>query len=310
MPEPQSTPGSAAPLTDTHLHVWDLSGGPYGVSYPWLTSGPLRRTHTWAEVQPQLCAAGVERVVLVQASDQLAETDELLRVAREARRPAAGHGGASPVSAEPVEVAVVGWLPLADAAAVEREIDRRPATELVGVRHLIHDEPDDRWMLRSDVAAGMAVLEAQGLAFDAVAERPDLLAQLPEVATRHPGLPIVLDHLGKPPITAGWGSEEAALWRAQIRQVAAHPQVAAKFSGLATITAEAQEWRPYLDHALESFGTGRLMLGSDWPVSTLAGEYADIMGAQVSLLAELSEREQRAIGHENAHRIYRLAPAA
>lgn len=310
MPEPQSTPGSAAPLTDTHLHVWDLSGGPYGVSYPWLTSGPLHRTHTLEEARPQMAAAGVERAVLVQASDQLAETDELLRVARAARGAVApvGRGPAERVT-EPLEVAVVGWLPLADAAATERELEQREASELVGVRHLIHDEEDTRWMLRPDVAAGMAVLESHGLTFDAVAQRPDLLAQVPEVAARRPGLQIVLDHLGKPPICAGWTSEEAEIWRSQIRQVAERPNVAAKFSGLATISPASADWGPYLEHVLTSFGADRIMVGSDWPVSTLACDYIEVMTAQYALLAELSAVEQRGICHENAARIYGLAPA-
>ena len=97
------------PLIDTHVHVWDLTGGPYGVTYPWLTPdfGPLYATHTLDQVLPDMAGLGVTGLVLVQASDSLAETDELLRVA----------------ATSPLPTAVVGWLPLADAAAAERELD-------------------------------------------------------------------------------------------------------------------------------------------------------------------------------------------
>lgn len=284
-----------AVLVDTHVHVWDLTGGPYGVSYPWLTSGPLHRTHTLAEVVPDLRALGVGEIVLVQAADSLAETDELLRVAAGAGLPA--H--------------VVGWLPLADADRCRTELERRPDPRLVGVRHLIHDEPDRAWLLRPDVAAGMAVLERAGLVFDAVAERPDLVAQVPVVARRHPDLTVVLDHLGKPPVVDGWRSEAADAWARSLREVAAEPSVVAKISGLATVSPAdwtPADWRPFVDHALECFGAGRLMLGSDWPVCTLAGDVRRVMGGLLALVDELSPDEAAHVRGGTARRVYGSQP--
>ncbi|GAA2725234.1 amidohydrolase family protein [Cellulomonas aerilata] len=281
----------APTLVDTHVHVWDVTGGPSGVTYPWLTSGPLHRTHTLAEVEPAMREVGVDAVVLVQASDSLAETDELLRVARRAGLPAS----------------VVGWLPLADPDGCRRELERRTDPRLVGVRHLIHDEADPQWMLRPDVAAGMRVLDEAGLTFDAVAERPDLLAQVPVVARRHPNLTIVLDHLGKPPVRSGWAGEAAQRWAQQLRDVAAAPSTVAKMSGLelAWGGAGAQEAvRPFLQHALDCFGSDRLMLGSDWPVSTLRGDYADVMGGLRAALDRLTPQEQTAIRSGTAQRVY------
>ena len=280
-------------LVDTHVHVWDLTGGPYGVTYPWLTSGPLHRTHALAEVAPAMREIGVGAAVLVQASDTLAETDELLRVA----------------DAAPLPTAVVGWLPLADADRCRIELETRADPRLVGVRHLIHDEPDRTWMLRPPVAAGMRVLERAGLVFDAVAERPDLVEQLPAVARRHPDLTIVLDHLGKPPVVAGWGGEAAALWARQVREVSAAPSVVAKVSGLNTASRPGwtpQDWRPFVHHALECFGADRLMLGSDWPVCTLDGDYARVMGGLLQLVDELSPAEQALVRGGTARRVYRL----
>ena len=293
---------------DAHVHVWDLpsgpvgsgsgggSGGGSGVDYSWLTGStapdldPLRRSFRLADLEPHLDTAGVDGIVLVQAADSLAETDELLRVAAGSVRPAA----------------VVGWLPLADAAATARELDARsPASTLVGVRHLIHDEPDTRWLLRDDVAAGMRILEHRGLTFDAVAERPDLLAQVPVVARRHPELTIVVDHLGKPPIAAGdWQP-----WADLLSAAAAEPNVVGKVSGLNTASAarwQASDWQRYVDHAIDVFGPERLMLGGDWPVALLAGTYAEVWNALLTTISTLGAGERAAVTAATAQRVYRL----
>ena len=152
-------------------------------------------------------------------------------------------------------------------------------------------------MLRPDVAAGMRVLERHGLSFDAVAERPDLLAQVPIVARRHPGMTVVLDHLGKPPIAAGSPADRAD-WARLIRQCAAEPGVVAKISGLNTASTPgwtADDWRPYVDIALEAFGPGRLMIGSDWPVALRqAHSYGSVVAALLQVLDGLTpdERDQ------------------
>lgn len=280
-------------LIDTHVHVWDLEGGPFGVAYPWLTPGPLHRTHTLPEIKPVMDAMGIGQVVLIQASDSLAETDALLRAADEA----------------PLPVSVVGWLPLTDPGRCEEELERRDGLRLVGVRHLIHDEPNPTWLLQPSVAEGMVLLERRGLTFDAVAERPDLLAQVPAVARRHPELTVVLDHLGKPPIMSGWSSEEAQFWARQIEEVAAEPRVVAKISGLATVSRSGwkpADWQPFVDHAVDCFGSGRLMLGSDWPVSTLNGDYRSVMGGLLQVIADLPAAEQERICFTNARNIYSL----
>lgn len=280
-------------LIDTHVHVWDLDGGgPFGVHYPWL--GPdlpvLNRSYRLAELLPDLQAANVDGLVLVQAADSMAETSELLRVAAQA----------------PVSARVVGWLPLADPGMTTVELARlQDVPALVGVRHLIHDEPDRQWLQRGDVAQGMELIAEAGLAFDAVAERPDLMAQVPVVARRHPGLTIVLDHLGKPPIAAGGWQP----WADLVADVAAEPTVVAKISGLGTASApgwRAADWHRYVEHALEVFGPDRLMLGGDWPVALLAGSYSDSWAAGLELISELSPSEQVAIRSGTARRVYRF----
>lgn len=88
-----------------------------------------------------------------------------------------------------------------------------------------------------------------------------------------PELTVVLDHLGKPPVAAGWGSAEAVAWYAALRELAAEPRTVLKLSGLAPEaragSAVLEQARPFLEAALESFGPGRCLAGSDWPVSSV-----------------------------------------
>jgi len=291
--EPAAGVASAAKLIDTHVHVWDLDGGgPFGVRYPWL--GPLlptlNRSYRLAELTPELTAVGVDGLVLVQAADSEAETAELLRVA----------------AASPVDARVVGWLPLADPDATAVALQRfHRSTALVGVRHLIHDDPDPQWLLRPDVRSGMDLIAAAGLVFDAVAQRNELLGQLPELARRHPTLTIVLDHLGKPGIaTGGWQP-----WADLIALAAGEPNVVAKISGLGTVSGAdwtAADWRRYVDHALTVFGPARLMLGGDWPVALQAGSYQQTWAVTLDAIDALSPAEQAAVRAGTARRIYRF----
>ncbi|WP_067995065.1 amidohydrolase family protein [Nocardia pseudobrasiliensis] len=274
---------------DAHVHVWDISGGKFQVEYDWLaeTSEVLRRTYTLDDLEPDLGRYGVDALVLVQAADSTAENAALLDAAARAPRPAV----------------VVGWLPLHRPERMPDALSRYPG--LVGVRHMIHRDPDPEWLLRPEVSRSLALLAEAGLSFDAVAERPDLLAQVPVIAARHPTLPVVLDHLGKPPIAAGGWQP----WADLLAAAAAQPNVVAKISGLATVSAPgftAAHWRPYVEHTLAVFGADRVMLGGDWPFTLSAATYATVWRATLDALADLSPGDRAAVLGETAARIYRI----
>jgi len=60
-----------------------------------------------------------------------------------------------------------------------------------------------------------------------------------------------------------------------------------KFSGL--VTEAGADWtlsrlKPFADHLLATFGPGRVLWGSDWPVVNLAGGYAAWLEATLALL--------------------------
>ena len=275
-------------IIDAHQHFWNLER----VSYPWLTAelAPINRTIEEPELEPQLLAAGIDRTVLVQSMDSIEDSDFMLEVAD--RWPWIG--------------AVVGWVPLTNTAEAERELDRRaPDDRFVGVRHLIHNEPDEDWLLRRDVLKGLAVLEKRGLSFDVVAVTPRHLEHVPVIAGRHPGLRIVIDHLAKPPIASGGWQP----WAKLLSRAAEHPNVYAKISGLNTAAAPdwtAKDLQPAVDHALEVFGPSRLMYGGDWPISMLAGDYAGVWSATREVLAGLAEDERDQVLGGTAHAFYKV----
>ena len=161
---------------------------------------------------------------------------------------------------------------------------------------------------------GLAAVAAAGLACDIVGE-PRHLPAAAEAARALPGLQFVLDHLGNPGIAA----EVPRSWAYAFGALAALPNVAAKLSGIlgepapggATTADPGTEpdvahIRPYYEIALNAFGPGRLMFGSDWPVSTLHASYAGVHAVARTLTASLGPAERDAIFSGTARRIYRL----
>ncbi|MDN5820914.1 MAG: amidohydrolase family protein, partial [Brachybacterium sp.] len=211
----------AEPVTDAHLHLWDLAESPYA----WLAGAPapLRRTVGIDDVRGPLVELGVTRVVLVQADDTAEDTAHLQRTARTIE----GDAGLGITRAD-----VVGWLPLTDPDDVRAALaDPQRTDHLVGVRHLVHDDPDPGFLDRPEVARSLDMLAEAGLPLDVPDAFERHMEQVVRVARRHPGLTVVLDHLGKPPL----GDREAmARWQTQLEAIAACPNVVAKVSGLAT----------------------------------------------------------------------------
>jgi L-fuconolactonase len=285
-------------VVDAHLHVWD----PARASYPWLTPDltVLDRRYAVADIQDELAAHRVTRVVLIQAADNLADTTNMLDQVTRSR--SCGSQGLTHV-----EVAgVVAWVPLSSPTRTARLLDSWADQPIVGVRHLIHREADPDWILRADVGAGLDLLAERGLAFDVCAERLELLTHVPVLARRHPGLRLVIDHLAKPPIASGGWQP----WADLLSEAAQAPNVTAKVSGLNT--AAGPEWtgsdlQPYVDHALAVFGPDRLMIGGDWPFALLQGRsYSHVWRGLVDTLGGLDRAERDAIFGGTATSVYRL----
>jgi len=272
---------------DSHQHFWKYDPREYG----WIDErmGALKRDFLPADLEPRLRAAGFDACVTVQARQTLEETAWLLELA----------------DRNPFVVGVVGWVDLCspDAPAQLERFAKHP--KLVGVRHIVQGEADDRFLLRADFGRGIAFLEEFGLAYD-ILIHPRHLAVAAEFVKRFPRQRFVLDHLAKPEIARG----EIRAWTRDVRALAAEPNVHAKLSGLVT-EADWKRWtpdelRPYLDVAFACFGPGRLMAGSDWPVCTVAGDYGRVMGVITEYLGERPAAEREAVLGGNARAFWRL----
>lgn len=282
-------------MIDGHQHFWSPSRG----DYRWLTPdlGSIYRDCGPADLAPWLGWARIERTILVQAADTVAETNYLLAIARET----------------PFVAGVVGWVDL-EARTAPEQIARLALDPLVvGVRPMLQDLPDVAWMLRPSLGPAIAALAAAGLAFDALV-RMDHLPHLQAFVRRYPELRVVVDHAAKPVVACGmrpWLSFGA--WRNHMAAIAGGSTAYCKLSGL--VTEADGEWstaelRPYLDVLLETFGPRRLIWGSDWPVVELAGGFEPWWRATVELLAGLAPEDQAAILGGNATDFYRLRTRA
>ncbi|WP_022910290.1 amidohydrolase family protein [Aestuariimicrobium kwangyangense] len=289
-------------VVDSHLHLWDLgrrTTDPH--AYPWLTPdwADLHRDHLPDEARTVLDAAGVDQVVLVQAEDSTAETDLLLEWADQ----------------HPWIVGVVGWLPLLDPAATAEELARLAHRPLVGVRHLVHDDPDAEFLDHDQVRASLSLVAAAGLPLDVPDAWPRHLDQLTRLASDLPALTVVVDHLAKPPRSVADARRAMASWQEFLATAAALPNVVAKVSGLQAAGASpgtrapltTDDLTPVLDTALELFGSNRLMYGSDWPMTTrFDGGYAPHLEAIRGWAGTLSSAQQDDLWHATACRVYRL----
>ena len=275
-------------MIDAHQHVWK----PSERRYPWLDAAglPLNQDFGPERVAEDVAAAGITGTVLVQAADTYEDTFYMLSVAHRT----------------PVVRGVVAWAPLdreEEAGAALGLLSTSPIVR--GIRALNHTYEDPRWLVRPHVDAAIRLLPVLGLTLDVASVRSDHLTMLAELADRHPELTIVLDHLATPDI-AGTGWEP---WASLIAAVAARPNVNVKLSGLSTASAPGwtwHDWLPYVDHAVEHFGSERMMLGSDWPVSTLAGDFGTVWRAQREVISHLSVEQQDDILFRTAVRVYSL----
>jgi L-fuconolactonase len=255
-------------ILDTHQHFWKATRG----DYHWMTPAVpiLARDYLPSDLHPELRKAGVAQTILVQAAQTADETDFLLKLAEETDFVAG----------------VVGWFNLEDenfALAYEEKRERH--RKLLGVRPMLQDLADDRWIVRKKVIENLGYLADQKVVFEFLTYTRHLPFVL-EVLQEEPRLHAVIDHISKPEIKAS----KIEPWSDLISKVARHENVFCKLSGMVT-EADHRIWepehlRPYIEHVLDCFGEDRVMFGSDWPVCLLAGSYAEVINALRTIVAD------------------------
>ena len=272
---------------DAHQHFWQYDP----VEYGWIdeSMSAIARTFLPPDAKREMDAAGVDACVAVQARQTVEETRWLLALA----------------DAHPFIVGVVGWVDLQSPSVDEDLAALAAHPKLVGIRHIVQNEPDG-FLSRPAFRRGIARLEPYDLAYDILIHAhhlPDAIRLVGDFPSER----FVLDHLAKPEIKKGAIEE----WRRDITCLAAFPNVYAKLSGLVT-EADWQRWtpdelRPYIDVAFECFGADRVMIGSDWPVCTLAGRYADVMGVMADCVSRGSALERSLVLGGTALRFWKIA---
>jgi L-fuconolactonase len=279
-------------IVDTHVHVWNFDRA----EYLWLKGDTsiLNRSYPIEELESERKKAGVTDGVLVQAANNFEDTDWMLEVAE---------------NTEWIK-GVVGWLPLMNPQETAKTLGEKYYNQkyFKGVRHLIHDEPDSKWLLQKEVLESLQILSDYHLPYDVVGVLPEHIETALTVAEKIPSLKMVFDHLNQPPIAS---KEKFGRWGELIKEASRHSNFYAKISGLGT-TSKNAEWskgdiQSYIEFVLEHFGIDRCFCGGDWPVSLLAGSYSRTWSIYREVLDSLlNEEEQQKIYCQNAVVFYQL----
>ncbi|WP_297086599.1 amidohydrolase family protein [uncultured Draconibacterium sp.] len=270
---------------DAHQHFWKYNPE----EYSWITDElmVIKRDFLPQHLQPLLKANGYDSCIAVQARQTIEETNWLLGLANQ----------------NSFIKGVVGWVDLRSNILEQTLEELAENKKLVGVRHVVQDEPDNDFMLRQDFKNGIALLEKFSLTYDILVFPKQLSAAI-ELAKTFPNQPFVIDHIAKPDIKSGRTEE----WKKNIRPFKDLDNVKCKISGMVTeadwANWSSSDFTPYLDVIVETFGTKRIMYGSDWPVCLLAADYAKMSKITKEYFAAFSQTEQDDIYGKNCERFY------
>jgi L-fuconolactonase len=272
---------------DGHQHFWIYNQNEYG----WISDemGILQKNYLPDHLKAELSSIGFDGSIALQARQSLEETNWLLNLAGQNN----------------FIKGVVGWVDLCSPKIEEQLFQFSGNPKLVGVRHVIHDEMDDNFILRKDFLKGIAFLKNFGLTYD-ILVFPRHLPNTIKFVSQFPEQVFILDHIAKPLIK----DKKVSPWKDDIEKLARFKNVYCKLSGMVT-EANVKSWKqddiiPYLDIVFNAFGTDRLMIGSDWPVCRVAGTYKQVMDVIISYIETYPEEDKNKILGENALIAYQL----
>ena len=273
-------------ILDSHQHFWKYD--PIRDARIDESMVAIRKDFLPNDLKPVLDEHYIDGCIAVQADQSEVETEFLLKLAAE-------HSFIK---------AVVGWVDLRNENIDDRLEYFVKNKKFKGVRHILQSEDED-FIEDLLFRKGIAALAQYDLTYD-ILIKPAQLRAIERLVDEFPRQRFVLDHLGKPNIKEGKLQD----WKADIKALAQHPNVSCKLSGMVT-EANLSHWkvsdfRPYMDIVFESFGTDRILFGSDWPVCLLAGNYRQVMNLVLQYLGQISFSEQRKVMGGNARKWYNI----
>jgi len=299
-------------MIDTHLHVYDLklkASFPNQnwtiVDFPDPVNEKAIAMDTTQEYAKEIAnKSGVKKVVMVMCFDDCPEETQWV------------YDNAQKVD---LIIGIVAGLDLTKHEKLLKFINefrtnfKRP--KFVGIRHHLHHPTpsyNTELLFSQAFQQGLGILEKENVPLDLnidLRTNPDILKHFVDIAKKFPNLKMVVDHLGKPDVPKGQDYLEN--WKADITELAKHPNVYMKLSGMVVLAAETwskEIFQPYIDHCIKEFGVKRCMFGSDWPVCRLAtnADYGDVLQLLQEATKHLSFEERKAIFRENAINYYGL----
>lgn len=254
---------------DSHQHFWQYNPK----EHTWMSDqmSALKKDFLPDDLVPLLDQIQFDGCISVQARQSIAETNWLLKLSDE----------------YDFIKGVVGWVDLCSPEIQETLGLYANRKKLKGVRHVVHDEPDNHFVLRPDFQNGIKALKEFNLTYDLLLFPKHIPVAL-KLVEKFPDQQFVVDHIAKPFIF----KNERSPWKEDLNELAMNPNVFCKLSGMVTETKwgawHEDDFRKYLDIVTESFGVGRIMIGSDWPVCTLSASYVDTMKIVINFTKQFS----------------------
>ena len=274
-------------IIDSHQHFWNYEPE----KHSWIDDemSVIRRDFLSDDLQKVFDENGVDACVAVQADQTTEETDFLISLAEN----------------NSFIKGVVGWVDLRSESIEEDLLKYKKYDVVKGFRHVVQEEQDHNFMLRPEFLNGIELLGKYNLCYDILIFPHQLVAAL-ELVNKFPNQKFVIDHIAKPYIKDGFFEG----WAVMMREIAKNQKVYCKISGMIT-EADYKTWtpeqvHPYMKLVLESFGAGRVMYGSDWPVCLVAGNYSIVKALVTDFISDLSQEQQNAIMGGNAAKFYNL----
>ena len=274
-------------IIDSHQHFWNYEPE----KHLWIDDemSVIRRDFLSDDLQKVFAENGVDACVAVQADQTTEETDFLISIAENNN----------------FIKGVVGWVNLRSESIEDDLLKYKKYNVVKGFRHVVQGEQDNNFMLRPEFLRGIELLGKYDLCYDILIFPHQLGAAL-ELVKKFPNQKFVIDHIAKPYIKDGFFEG----WAVMMREIAKHQNVYCKISGMITEagykTWTTEQVHPYMKLVLESFGAGRVMYGSDWPVCLVAGNYSMVKSLVTDFISDLSQEQQNAIMGGNAAKFYNL----